>query len=273
VLVFSLMPRFSRMKPGDLVRLGIEPRRVRCKPYSAVAPHYDRITGLVDFRRARRAFDFIVRKYGLEFRSAVDIGCGTGLFACYLNRRWGAQVLAVDRSLDMLSIAARRCSSPGVRYLCQDFASLCLPCKVELATANTFTFNHVMNLAEMRRIFSRIRDHLVPGGHLYFDLLTDQQPSHLSRHRGRKLKVPGQVVIQKTHWNPRSRTLSISIVQSSLTSGKTTVESYVGRGYSLLEVGECLIRSGFKIRGIHDKITLASPDPSSSQVVVIAVRS
>jgi hypothetical protein len=129
-----------------------------------------------------------------------------------------------------------------------------------------------MNLAEMHRIFSRIRDHLVPGGHLYFDLLTDRQPAHLSRHQGRRLKVPGQVVIQRTHWNPRNRTLSISIVQSSLT-GKATVESYVGRGYSLLEVGECLIRSGFKIRGIHDKITLATPDPTSSQVVVIAVRS
>lgn len=273
MLVFSLMPRFSLLRPGDHVHLRIEPRRVRCKPYSAVAPHYDRITGLVDFRRARRSFDFIVRKYGLEFRSAVDIGCGTGLFACYLNRRWGAKVFAVDRSLEMLSIAARRCSSPGVRYLCQDFAALCLPCKVELATANTFTFNHVMNLAEMHCIFSRIRDHLVPGGHLYFDLLTDRQPAHLSRHRGRRLKVPGQIVMQRTHWNPRNRTLSISIVQSSLSSGKATVESYVGRGYSLLEVGECLIRSGFKIRGIHDKITLATPDPASSQVIVLATRS
>lgn len=141
MLVFSLMPRFSFLRPGDHVHLRIAPRRVRCKPYSAVAPHYDRITGLVDFRRARRSFDFIVRQYGLEFRSAVDIGCGTGLFSCYLNRRWGATVFAVDRSLEMLSIAARRCYSPGVHYLCQDFTALCLPCKVELASANTFTFN------------------------------------------------------------------------------------------------------------------------------------
>jgi len=272
VLVFSLTPRPTVLKPGDRVRLRMVQPRVLCKPYTAVAPHYDRITGLVDFRRVRRAFEFVARKYGFQFRSAVDIGCGTGLFACYLHRRWNSKVFAVDRSPEMLSIAARRCASPDVHYLCQDFKNLCLPCKVDLATANTFTLNHVMDLAEMYRVFARVRNHLVPGGHLYFDLLTDRQPGQLSRHHVRPLAVPGQIIFQKTHWNPRNRTLSISIMQSSVNTGAVTAESYVGRGYSLLEVGECLIRSGYRIRGIHDKTTLAPASSTSSQVVVLAVR-
>jgi trans-aconitate methyltransferase len=254
------------------VRLRVEPSGVLCKPYSAVAPNYDRLTGFADFRLARRAFEFLVKRYGLEFRSAVDIGCGTGLFACYLNQRFGAEVFAVDRSQQMLSVAARRCPSPHVHYLCQDFRYLCLPCPVDLATANTFTLNHLMSSPAIRQAFARIRDHLVPGGHLVFDLLTDRQPAHLLRHKRRRLTAPGQMVFQRIHWNPKKRTLSIAIAHRSLATGAVAAESYVGRGYSLLEVGECLLRSGYTIRGIHDKATLTPAGPHSSQVVVVAVR-
>jgi SAM-dependent methyltransferase len=272
VLVFSLTPSFSRLKPGDRVRLRARGRNILCRPYSVVAPHYDRLTGWADFRKTRRAFEFLVKYYGLQFRSAVDIGCGTGLFACYLNRRWGTSVFAVDRSPEMLAVASLRCNSPNVTYLCQDVMDLCLPCAVDLATANTFTVNHMMTGSAMQRVFRRIRDHLVPGGHFVFDLLTDRQSPRLVHEQRRLSGAPGEVILHRIRWNPTRRTLSIVIVQNSPTNAAPVAESYVGRGYSLLEVGECLLRSGFKVRGIHDKSTLGAPSGNSSQVLIVAAR-
>lgn len=263
------MPSVTCLKPTFRAGLFARPRSVLCRPYSAVAPTYDRITGLVDFHQARRAFELLVKLYGLEFRSAVDLGCGTGLFACYLHQRWGAKVLAVDRSPEMLSVAALRCPSPDVHFLRQDFRNLCLPCTVDLATANTFTMNHVMSGRAMYRVFRRIRDHLNPGGHFIFDLLTDRQPQH---RQNRRLTLPGQIVFQRIRWNPAKRILSIAILQNSISTGKAIAESYVGRGYSLLEVGECLLRSGYKIRGIHDKATLRPAGDHASQIIVVATR-
>src|SRR5262245_55151241 len=98
------MPKLSCLKQGDRVRLRARRGSVLCRPYSSVAPNYDRLTGWADFQQTRRAFEFLVKHYGLQFRTAVDIGCGTGLFACYLNQRWGAKVFAVDRSPEMLAV-------------------------------------------------------------------------------------------------------------------------------------------------------------------------
>jgi predicted TPR repeat methyltransferase len=55
------------------------------RPYTELAAMYDATLGVPFFVGARKAFEELVRRYGINFRSAADIGCGTGLFARYLN--------------------------------------------------------------------------------------------------------------------------------------------------------------------------------------------
>ena len=83
------------------------------RPYSRVAPFYDCTVGMEFFLRVRQAFSKLVPRYGIRFCSAADIGCGTGLFACYLNQCWGVPVYGVDRSLEMLRQARRNCPGRG----------------------------------------------------------------------------------------------------------------------------------------------------------------
>jgi ubiquinone/menaquinone biosynthesis C-methylase UbiE len=60
--------------------------RLVTRPYSQIAPVYDCTVGMAFFLRVRQAFSKLVPRYGIRFCSAADIGCGTGLFACYLNQ-------------------------------------------------------------------------------------------------------------------------------------------------------------------------------------------
>ena len=75
------------------------------RPYSRLAPEYDVAIGFRSFTGTRAAFERLIRRYAIPFDSAADIGCGTGLFASYLNQCWGVPVFAVDRSPDMLAVA------------------------------------------------------------------------------------------------------------------------------------------------------------------------
>jgi hypothetical protein len=50
------------------------------RPYTELAAMYDATLGVPIFVGTRRAFEELVRRYGIHFRSAADIGCGTGLF-------------------------------------------------------------------------------------------------------------------------------------------------------------------------------------------------
>jgi ubiquinone/menaquinone biosynthesis C-methylase UbiE len=245
---------------------------VQVRPYSRIAIVYNRLTGFTDFRHSRRAFETLVRHYGIAFRSAVDVGCGTGLFACYLSEHWRIPVFAVDRSSEMLAIAKRNCKSAGVCFLKQDFRCLRLPLPVELATANTYTLNHLLNGHEFVQALRRIHRNLKPAAHLVFDIITDSQALPMQRGLQQRMLFPGEEVVQQVRWHPANKLLSIVVVQRSAGSRLASTESHVGRGYSLLELGRCLRDSGFMIRGIHDAESLRPATKSSSKAFIVALR-
>src|SRR5262245_728760 len=113
------------------------------RPYSHLARNYDDTIGLPFFCRARRIFERLISRYGITFRTAADVGCGTGLFARYLSRNWSVPVFAVDLSAEMLRIAHRRCRGLNVCLFRQDIRFLHLPCPVDLVTCNFDTLNHL----------------------------------------------------------------------------------------------------------------------------------
>jgi trans-aconitate methyltransferase len=133
-------------------------------PYRGLAADYDSALGLRFFRRVRAAFERLRQEYGFVFRSAADIGCGTGLFARYLAREWRVPVFAVDRSREMLAQARRTCCGERVRLLQQDLRQLRLPRRVDLITANYDVLNHLTAPSELRQTLRRVRENLSPGG-------------------------------------------------------------------------------------------------------------
>ena len=154
----------------------IAPQRYFARPYSELAPAYDAALGISNFIGTRAAFEALVRRYGIQFRSAADLGCGTGLFAGYLNQCWGVPVFGVDRSPEMLAVATRNFACRNVCFLQQDMRCLRLPSPVDLITANFDTMNHLLTEPDLRLAFRRISENLRPGGHFIFDLITPCQP-------------------------------------------------------------------------------------------------
>jgi SAM-dependent methyltransferase len=65
-------------------------------------------------------------------RSVLDIGCGTGTFACLLTAR-GLEVAAADPAAASLEVARRKPGADRVRWLHAD-ASALPPLQVDLAT-------------------------------------------------------------------------------------------------------------------------------------------
>ena len=152
----------------------IAPQRYFARPYSQLASTYDIALGIPNFIGTRAAFERLVRRYDIRFRSAADIGCGTGLFACYLNQCWGVPVFGVDRSPEMLAVATRNCTSSNVCLLQQDIRCLRLPYPVDLITANFDTMNHLLTELDLRLAFRRIWERVAVG--LAIGTITCQNP-------------------------------------------------------------------------------------------------
>ena len=240
------------------------------RPYSQLAPGYDSALGIPNFVGTRAAFERLVRRYDIRFRSAADVGCGTGLFAGYLNQCWGVPVFGVDRSPEMLAVATRNCASLNVCLLRQDIRCLRLPHLVDLITANFDTMNHLLTEVDLRLAFRRISENLRPGGHFIFDLITPCQPLGGGRIYSRRLGAENCNALQRIRWNPVQKMLSILVSFRSPFSRAAMLEAHRERAYSPVEVARWLMDAGFLVRAVHDAATLRMATGCPQRIIVIA---
>src|SRR6202789_3270891 len=83
-------------------------QQVYSAPFDAVADRYDQSFTASRIGQAQRAS--VWKELGKTFRSGdrvLEIGCGTGVDACFLAER-GVKVVACDSSPAMVEVAARR---------------------------------------------------------------------------------------------------------------------------------------------------------------------
>jgi SAM-dependent methyltransferase len=248
----------------------IAPRPYFARPYSRLAASYDIALGIRSFIGTRAAFEALIRRYGIQFRSAADIGCGTGLFACYLNRCWGVSVFGVDRSPEMLAMATRNDAGSNVCFILQDIRCLRLPSSVDLITANFDTMNHLLTAQELNMAFRRVWENLTPGGHFIFDVITPCQPLAATETYTRRLGSGKRKAVQRIRWNPSRKILSISVITMSPSSTVPTFEAHHERAYAPAAVARWLMDGGFLIRGVHDATTLCVARGCPQRILVIA---
>ncbi len=239
-------------------------------PYTEIAPGYDCTIGLPFFFQVRDSFEKLAQQYGIDFCSAADLGCGTGLFACYLNLCWGVPVYAVDNSAAMLRQARRNCRGANVCLLRQDIRCFALPTQVDLITANFDTLNHLRSAADLRHTFKRIAANLRYGGHFYFDIITPCQ-----RAPGFEVLIQDRCVKQgwlrqRLQWDPRTRLLETLAFQRRGGQCVPTVVRVTERAYDVREVANWLDEAGFMTRGVHDFETLRPATSCPARVIIVA---
>jgi SAM-dependent methyltransferase len=214
--------------------------------------------------------EVLIPRYGIAFNSAADLGCGTGLFARYLRRRWRVPVFAVDRSPQMLLAAIANGSARDVCLLLQDIRGLHLPHRVDLITANFDTINHLLRQDDLECAFRRVFDNLRPGGYFIFDVLTDRQPLRPLQVYARRVRDIGRRIVQRVRWLPWNRMLLMSVTISEHGRRCPDAEVHIERTYAPAFIAALLEGAGFRIRALLDANDLQTAYRNSPRVVFVA---
>lgn len=228
-------------------------RSLRGTPYAALSSVYDATVGVPFLRRAVRTYGILRRRFGMNPRSAADLGAGTGLFAAWLARNARIVVFAVDRSQAMLAAGANA-MSPGVVPVHQDVRDLRLPMPVDLATANCDTINHLIEPGDVERAFRSIARNLRPGGFFLFDVITEGQAD--ARPHTVVFRRRGIGMSQCVAFDAGRRMLHVLVKVFSRTRGRVVTERHVERLHGLADIARWLMESGFVVRGVFDAGTL-----------------
>ena len=240
-------------------------------PYGLLASAYDDVIGRNFFSRLRQIFEHIVQQHRIGFSSAADLGCGTGLFARYLNSLWRIPVFGVDLSPAMLRVAASNCRGADVTLLRQDIRRLRLPRRVDLVTANFDTLNHLVDDGDLPALFRRVYDHLHPGGHFIFDFITPCDPIGGTTIVHRRQSRDGRrKVMQRIRWIPARRMLFYEVLLNGPAPGACHLELHRERAYWPRDVAKWLMDAGFVLRDVKDAASMRSTVACPRRIVVVA---
>ena len=115
----------------------------------------------------------ILKRFGAEPRTVLDVACGEGSFAVAMAGR-GFSVTGVDRSLDMLKLARQKATDADywIEFLEQDMRDLSLERRFDLATCWFDSLNYLLSMDDLRACYAGVHRALNPGGLFIFDMNT-----------------------------------------------------------------------------------------------------
>jgi SAM-dependent methyltransferase len=145
------------------------------EPYTAMAPIYDQMNRELDYAQWADFVEAQFSRFAAEKPSLVlDLAAGSGTMTAELAKR-GYDMIAVDRSGEMLSLAADRMAEEGltgVLLLQQDMTDFELYGTVDAVVCCLDSVNHLTGRGELSRCFSLVHNYLNPDGLFLFDVNT-----------------------------------------------------------------------------------------------------
>lgn len=143
--------------------------------YGVLAPVYDRLNDTVDYGAwANYIEECFLRYGGKKPASVLELGCGTGSMTVELARR-GYDLVALDLSEEMLSVADNRCRAEGFSHVLLIAGDMCdfeLYGTVEAVVCCLDGINHLWHREDLDACFARVSNYLEPGGVFVFDCNT-----------------------------------------------------------------------------------------------------
>ncbi|SFO12198.1 Ubiquinone/menaquinone biosynthesis C-methylase UbiE [Geodermatophilus obscurus] len=206
----------------------------------------------------------------LGARTVLDVGCGTGSFACLLAER-GVQAVGVDPAAASLDVARRKPRADEVRWLLGDAGSL-PPLQVDLATMTGNVAQVFLTDEEWAATLGAIRAALRPGGRLVFE---SRRPERQAWREWTRERSWTRAVVPEV--GPVETWVEVTDVRGSLVSfrwsfvfgsdGAELTSDSTLRFRSREELGDSLATAGFSVQDVRD-----APDRPGHELVFIARR-
>lgn len=145
----------------------------RFNDYDPFAWLYTQYWGEEFHQEAIPALDRLILRLLPRRAEVLDLCCGDGRIAQTLSKR-GYRVTGLDGSERMLTFAKRR--APKVEFFLADARRFKLPRRFHAVISTFDSLNHIMNTADLKKVFRNVAASLKPGGLFAFDL--NREPAY-----------------------------------------------------------------------------------------------
>ena len=247
---------------------------------AALAEGYEAVMAHVDYRRwAGHAHDLLQAhapdQWTMGPRRLLELGCGTGALARWLQPRGPYRYLATDRSDAMLDVARREARAQGlpIRFRAVDFTRI----KDDLARdeppfgppfdAVVLLYdglNYLIEEEPIRRLMEEAARVLHPGGLFLFDQTTPANSADPTAFEYEDAfdRTDGATVHfrRESRYDPERRLHETTFVLDGPAGRRT--EHHTQRAYAMSEIRQLLRASPLEVLAAYDGFTT---DPAGSE--------
>ncbi len=122
--------------------------------YRIFAKYYDELTKNVDYAHRAEKLDSLIKEYNKKAKLVLDLACGTGSLTLELLKL-GYDVIGVDSSTEMLSIASKKCCGKAL-LLNQGAEDLDLYGTVDAVICMLDSVNHFKDKGVIMKVFEKM---------------------------------------------------------------------------------------------------------------------
>ena len=246
--------------------------------YGIFADFYDQLTTNVCYGQRAEYFHRLLQKHALQKPVLLlDLACGTGSLSLAMAQL-GYDVIGVDASAQMLSVAMNKCSGAGVQilFLNQTMQQLDLYGTVDAVVCALDSVNHITDAAVLQQAFDRVSLFLQPGGVFVFDCNTLYKQKQILADNCFIYETPDVYCAWQNRFvapDQTEITLDFFVAPGHKHGGwQRYTEQFYERVYPTGQLQQMLEQAGLCLQAVYAADTLDPPQPDTQRLVLVAIK-
>ena len=234
--------------------------------YKNISLVYDLFTGNVKYKKRTKHLLKLFNRFDRKPTLLLDLACGTGNFSFEFAKR-GIDVIGVDMSEDMLSIAMSKNSNNQVMFLNQKGEELELFGTVDGAVCCLDSLNHITDYQTFKTCISKVSLFLEPQRLFIFDVNTPYKHESVLGNNTFSLKKRGVSCIWTNKFSKED-----NMVESTLditVKNATYREIIREKAYTNEEINMALKEAGLETLAVYEENTFKAPKEKSQRIVFV----
>lgn len=240
--------------------------------YSSFAKYYDILTNDVNYKARAEYLVKIFEQHMSKPEIILDLACGTGSMSIELAKL-GFDVIGVDKSIDMLSVAREKSVDLDILFLNQTMEAFDLYGTVNAVICNLDSINHLSSSKKVEQCISRVSLFLEKDGLFIFDINTPHKIKNILGNNTFIYDNPKVYCIWQNTYSEKDKkiTFDLTFFEKYETNYQRFNEHFSEKEYSVEELSTILKKVGMEIVAIYDEMTF-EPISEKSQRAVFVVR-
>lgn len=241
--------------------------------YERFASVYDQLTGNVGYAQRADYLFMLLKNAGAEKGTLLDLACGTGSLSTLFCEK-GFEVIGVDSSFEMLSVAREKCAPYGNRILllCQDMTELDLFGTIDCAVCSLDSINHLTQEEDVQQAFRLVSLFMNQGGVFVFDVNTVYKHREVLGDNTFVYEEDDVFCVWQNCYYEEDDSVEIFLDIFSQTKDGTyerRQENFCERAYSDACLTQMLENVGFQVEQRYDEMTTDAPSEQSQRVYYV----